>query len=286
MRPSTLRSSYQARAAVAAAVVGSACLPGLASVTPTGRLELVQIQAFIDLYDDQNQFLDRAFVVDESNVQDTLLPNLYSQSLNSSGTLFDVPTNAIPVATASMGVSHTASFVLTPLSLVYQVSGRLDATGELINPVAYNPGLAPDRTDFLSLSLYNSIFRFRVSDLPADFDMEVTLSNGVGTVFNDGFLFEDLNGNGFLDFGDEPILADMTLVSQNGISTLSGTLPPSPNQYVVIFFGNTFNNVSGAGDTFNSGANYTAQLTVTVIPEPSAALPALVMASLALRRRR
>ncbi|MFN4242759.1 MAG: PEP-CTERM sorting domain-containing protein [Tepidisphaerales bacterium] len=273
------------RWAVGAVVLGL-CGGAWASVTPVDRFEILSLDAVLRLADDQQNPIVFETFLSENAVQNTLLPSVFSASLAGSGTLLDV-TSTTTVATASASGSHTSTLTFSPMSLLLEASGRLDAQGALVDLDLYDPSTPYDSGTIDVVAVYNSALRFLLPTLPADYELEVTLSEGLGTVFHDGFLYEDVNDNGFYEFGTDVLIADLPLVFVNGSSSLSGTIPPSPNPYGVLLFGNTSDRPNLPGSEFVSGANYTARFSLTVIPEPaSAGLLGAAGAVLLGRRRR
>lgn len=272
--------------------VGLAAVLGVAggswaSVTPLNRLEIVNVDGVLRLLDDQqNQIAFEGFLF-VADSQLTLLPSVFSTSLSGSGTLLDLATATTTVASAAGSATHVSTLTFDPMNVLLEVSGRLDAQGALVDIDLYDPSTTYDSGRVDVVAVYNSGLRFLLPTLPADYEFSVSLSEGLGTVFNTAFIYEDVNDNGFYDLGDV-LIENLPVVSLNGSSSLSGTLPPSANPYGVLFFGNTFDVMSLPGSEFVSGADYTARFSLTVIPEPASAglLVGAAAGTLLLRPRR
>jgi hypothetical protein len=263
--------------------------PAWAATTIVNRDDFVIASGFVQrLSSADNTIIEQDSFFQATDHGNSNVALTQSVSATDSGSINDTATDLQLVASGSGAASATSTLAfsgdtLTSYSLSGNYAGML-TTGTLngYKPDANDP---ESHVEASAGGLYNSGISL-ITDAPLAYTMTVSQSERVGTVFNAGLIYLDVDGDG--NEGPDDVTIQPYFVVGNSpddqeSKTVTGVLEPSLYPYRIFFFGNTGIGATTDNASFEASADFTSSF--TVVPEP-ASMTLIAAVSLLLLRRR
>ena len=273
-------------AAIAATLTAASV--GEASVDLVRRNDLATTSLVISRKTpDSSATFESSGVIGNSETFDGLTPLTNTTMRTDTGTLNDTDTDMTLVLRGDQSASVTSTLGYSAGTLAtYALSGSYASSITTGTLAGFHPEVAdPSIVTIEGSTGYNSGISVIVTGAPVAFAMTVGQTNSVGTAFNAGEIYLDVNDDKS-DDGD-PSIVPYFVISGNDSATRTGTLQPSASPYRIFFFGNTFDRTQDDdAAVFDSSANFTSTFSLSAVPEPASLATLALVATIGGRRRR